>query len=337
MNRQHCVDTPSGRKGWLKYVFASIAMVAAGTALADTWPSRPIRMVIPFPPGQTSSDVFGRAMADKLSRALGQPVVVENRPGAGGTVGADMVSKSPADGYTILLAAAGTMTIAPTIYGPKMPFNVQTDLQPVSLFALVPYMLVVPSQMGIRTLREFIALSKEKPNSLNYFSSGNGTTPHLCGEVFRKQAGIEITHIPYKGGAIGTNDLLAGRVQLYCAGGPSTYGYIKNGSLVPLGLTTGQRSAVLPGVPTLAEQGLTGMENINSWVGILAPAKTPRPIVDRLQSEISKIMASPDMQTLVSEQAAEPMATTPEEFSRRIREETAYWANVVKSTGAKTD
>ncbi|MCJ0764028.1 Bug family tripartite tricarboxylate transporter substrate binding protein [Variovorax terrae] len=308
-----------------------------GPAGAADWPAKPIRMIIPFPPGQTSSDVFGRALADRLSRVFGQPVYVENRSGAGGTVGADLVAKAPADGYTLLLAASGTITIAPTLYGARMPFNVQADLQPVSLFALVPYMLVAPPSAGARTARDFVKLAKARPGSLNFVSSGNGTTPHLCGEVFRKQAGIDITHIPYKGGSEATADLLAGRVQLYCAGGPSTYGYVKDGSLVALGLTTARRSAVLPGVPTLAEQGITGMDNINSWVGLLAPAKTPRPVVDRLYAEISKIMATPEMQALVSNQAAEPMALTPDEFGRRIREETAYWANVIQTTHAKTD
>jgi len=198
-------------------------------------------------------------------------------------------------------------------------------------------MLVVPAQMKIRSMKEFIDLAKAKPNTLNFMSSGNGTTPHLCGEVFKLQAGIDITHVPYKGGALGTTDLLAGRVHLYCAGGPSTYNYVTSGRLVALGVTNAQRSPSLPGVPTLTEQGLAGIDNINSWVGLLTTAKTPRPIIDRLYNEISKIMATPEMNKLVSTQAADPMATTPEEFDRRIRAETAYWADMIKRTGAKAD
>lgn len=312
-----------------------IASLGAPAAHAQEWPSKPIHMIIPFPPGQTSSDVFGRAMAQRLSKALGQSVVVENRPGAGGTVGADLVAKAPPDGYTLLLAANGTITIAPNVYGSKMPFNPRTDLEPISLFALVPYMLVVPPTVPARTIGEFIALAKAQPGTLNFISSGNGTTPHLCGEWFKRQAGIDIVHIPYKGGATAMGDLLSGRVQLYCAGGPSTYGYIQNQKLFVLGLTSAQRTAVFPGVPTIGEQGVAGMANLNSWVGLLAPAKTPRPIVDRLYREIAKIMATPEMQTLVSTQAAEPMALTPDEFAKRIKDETAFWGQIVDATGAR--
>jgi tripartite-type tricarboxylate transporter receptor subunit TctC len=316
---------------------ALLAMTLTAAAHADDWPSKPIRLIIPFPPGQTSSDVFGRAMAEKLSVALRQPVVVENRAGAGGTVGADQVVKATPDGHTLLLAANGTITIAPSVYGAKMPFNPQTDLQPVSLFALVPYMLVVPPSLPAKSLKEFLALAKAQPNTLNFVSSGNGTTPHLCGEWFKRQAGIAITHVPYKGGSLANNDLLAGRVHLYCAGGPSTYGFLKAGSLRALGLTAAKRSPVLPDTPTLAEQGLAGMEDINSWVGIFAPQKTPKAVVDRLYAEIAKIMATPEMRNLVSGQAAEPMALTPAEFSARIREETARWAEIVKVTGAQAN
>lgn len=311
------------------------AALAAPAARAQEWPTKPIRMIIPFPPGQTSSDVFGRAMAQRLTKALGQSVVVENKPGAGGTVGADLVAKAAPDGYTLLLAANGTITIAPNVYGSKMPFNPRVDLQPVSMFALVPYMLVVPPTVPARTIGEFIELAKAQPGVLNFISSGNGTTPHLCGEWFKRQAGIDIVHVPYKGGATAMGDLLSGRVQLYCAGGPSTYGYIQSQKLHVLGLTSAKRSAVFPGVPTIAEQGIPGVDNINSWVGILVPAKTPRPIVDRLYREIAKIMATSEMQTLVSTQAAEPMAQTPEEFATRIKDETALWARIVDATGAR--
>lgn len=322
-------------------VVASALMLAtsalSGLAFAEEWPTKPIRLIIPFPPGQTSSDVFGRAMAEKLSQALGQTVFVENRPGAGGTVGADQVVKAAPDGYTLLLAANGTITIAPSVYGSRMPFDPQTDLQPVSLFALVPYMLVAPPSVPAKNIQEFISLAKEKPGTLNFVSSGNGTTPHLCGEWFKRQAGIEIMHVPYKGGSIATNDLLAGRVHLYCAGGPSTFGYLKSGKLRSLGLTSAKRSPVLPEIPTLAEQGVQGMEDINSWVGIFAPAKTPKPVVDRLYTEIAKIMAASDMRELVSGQAAEPMALTPTQFATRIRAETVRWATIVQTTGARAN
>jgi len=304
---------------------------------AQEWPTKAIRLVIPFPPGQTSSDVFGRAMAERLRRELGQPVVVDNRPGAGGTVGANLVAKSAPDGYTLLLAAAGTMTISPSVYGKKMPFNPQTDLQPVSMFALVPYMLVVPPSVPANNIREFMKIAADKPGTLNFISSGNGTTPHLCGEWFKRQSKTDITHVPYKGGAIGTVDLLAGRAHMYCAGGPSTFGYLQSGKLKAIGLTSAKRSPLLPDVPTLAEQGVAGLENIHSWVGILAPAGTPRPVVDKLYGVIAKIMKTTEMRTLISEQAAEPMAQTPAEFAARIKSETAYWANIVKVTGATID
>lgn len=325
---------------WRRILLAATTSIALGFSAignahaADDWPKRIIKLIIPFPPGQTSSDVFGRAMAEKLGRALGQSVVVENRPGAGGTLGADQVSKAAPDGYTLLLAANGTITIAPSVYGSKMPFDPQKDLQPISLFALVPYMLVVPPSVPAKTAQEFIQLAKTNPGSLNFVSSGNGTTPHLCGEWFKRQAGIDIVHVPYKGGSVATADLLAGRVHLYCAGGPSTFGYLKEGTLRAIGLTSAKRSPVLPNIPTFAEQGVKGMENINSWVGIFAPAGTPAPIVKRLYTEIEKIMKTPEMRTLVEGQASEPMALTPEEFASRIRTESAHWAKIVKETGA---
>ena len=313
----------------------ALALAAVGSATAaDDWPKRVIKMIIPFPPGQTSSDVFGRAMADKLGQALGQTVVVENKPGAGGTLGADQVAKSAPDGYTLLLAANGTITISPSVYGAKMPFDPQKDLQPISLFALVPYMLVVPPMVPANNAQEFIKLARAQPGTLNFVSSGNGTTPHLCGEWFKRQAGIDIVHVPYKGGSVATTDLLAGRVQLYCAGGPSTFGYLRDGKLRAIGLTSAKRSPVLPNIPTLAEQGVKGMEDINSWVGLFAPAGTPAPIVKRLYSEIAKIMATREMRTLVEGQAAEPMALTPEEFAARIKGESAHWAKIVQTTGA---
>jgi len=294
-------------------------------------------MVIPFPPGQTSSDVFGRAMAEQLRKDLGQPIVVDNRPGAGGVVGAHLVAKSVPDGYTLLLAAAGTITISPSIYGKKMPFDPQTDLAPVSLFALVPYMLVVPPSVPAKSVSEFIKFAKDQPGTLNFVSSGNGTTPHLCGEWFKRQAKLDITHVPYKGGAIATIDLLAGRAHLYCAGGPSTVGFLQSGKLRAIGMTSAKRSPLFPDVPTLGEQGIAGLDSINSWVGIFAPAGTPRPVIDRLHREIARIMEGPEMRKLITEQAAEPMALTPAQFAARIKSETAYWANVVKVTGATID
>ncbi|TDP62064.1 Bug family tripartite tricarboxylate transporter substrate binding protein [Roseateles toxinivorans] len=314
-------------------VLTAICTTAHGAGSVAVWPNKVIKLIIPFPPGQTSSDVFGRALAEKLGPALGQTVVVENRPGAGGTVGADQVAKAPADGYTLLLAANGTITIAPSVYGAKMPFDPQKDLQPVSLFALVPYMLVAPPSVTATTAQEFISLAKAQPGILNFVSSGNGTTPHLCGEWFKRQAGIDIMHVPYKGGSVATADLLAGRVHLYCAGGPSTFGYLKSGKLRALGLTSAKRSPVLPNIPTLAEQGVRGMDDINSWVGVFAPAKTPAPVVQRLYAEIAKIMATPEMRELVAGQAAEPMALTPVQFAARIKEETAHWSRVVETIG----
>lgn len=334
-------DSPKARHSLL-LVVAACALSAIGTGAsaagpAEVWPHKVIKLIIPFPPGQTSSDVFGRALAERLGPALGQTVVVENRPGAGGTVGADQVVKAPADGYTLLLAANGTITIAPSVYGAKMPFDPQKDLQPVSLFAVVPYMLVAPPSVNASNVQEFVSLAKAQPGTLNFISSGNGTTPHLCGEWFKRRTGIDILHVPYKGGAGASVDLLAGRVHLYCAGGPSTFGYLKSGKLRALGLTSAKRSPVLPDIPTLAEQGVRGMEDINSWVGVFAPAKTPAPVVQRLYAEIAKIMSTREMHELVAGQAAEPMALTPAQFAARIKEETAHWSRVVKDIGVIID
>lgn len=325
---------------WLERVKCLTALLlglCVAGAQAQEWPSRPIRLIVPFPAGQTASDQFPRFLAERLSVALKQAVVVENRPGAGGTVGAASVAKAPPDGYTLLAAATGTITIAPSVYGAKMPFNPLTDLAPISLFAVVPYMLVVPASLSVRNVQEFIALAKSKPGALNFGSSGNGTTPHLCGERFKRQAGIDIVHVPYKGGAVAQTDLLAGRLQLYCTGGPASIVHVKAGNLRVIGLTMPERSPVLPDVPTLAEQGVAGMDDINSWVGLFAPAGTPPAIINRLYTEVARIMAMPDMRQLIADQASESLALSPAEFAQRIRRETAVWSEVVKATGATSN
>lgn len=325
-------------RGFLRAAASALVLASAAAsshAQVEVWPSKPIRLIIPFPPGQTATDVFGRAMAERLGQALGQSVVVESRPGAGGTLGGDYVVKSKPDGYTLLLGVNGTIAIAPSVYGSRMPFDPQVDLQPIALFATVPYMLVVPASLPVKNVRELVALARERPGSLNFGSSGNGTTPHLCGEWFKRQAGIDIVHVPYKGGSTANTDLVAGRLQIYCTGGPSTLSFIRNGQIRAIGLAAAARSPILPEIPTLAEQGVAGMEHIGSWVGLFAPAGTPKPIINRIHEAAAKVMASDEMRAFIYSQAGEPISLSPAESASRIKSETAEWASIVQATGAR--
>lgn len=306
-------------------VFAGIAF----TAHAQTYPNRPIRLVCPFAAGSSSNDILGRQLAQRLSVALGQQIVIDNRPGASGHIGAEMVARAAPDGYTLLLGTNGSLATSPSMYT-RLNYDPLRDFTPVARFVIVPYSLVVNAAMPVANLKEFVALAKARPGKLHFASSGSGNTPHLCGELLKIATGIDIVHVPYKSGAPAMVDLLSGHVQLFCAGVTSALPQVKTGKLRFIAVTTLNRSPAAPDVPTAHEQGLTGFD-VASWIALMAPAKTPQPIVRRLYEEIARVTNEPDMKNSILAQGAEPAVQSPEEFSVYHKEEIARWSRVVKA------
>ena len=308
--------------------------------LAQTaWPTKPVKIVVPFAPGGTT-DILARAVAPELSRAFGQSFVVENKGGAGGNLGADIVAKSPADGYTLLMGTVGTQSINKSLYS-RMPYDPQKDFAPITLVAGVPNVMVMNTEkakaMGINTVLDFIAYAKAHPGQLNMASSGNGTSIHLAGELFKTQTGIFMTHIPYTGSGPAMMGMLSGVVDVRFDNLPSAMAQIKAGKLKAFAVTSSQRSAALPDTPTVEEAGkLKGFE-ASSWFGLLAPAGTPADVVLRLQQETAKALKTPAMMEKLLAQGAIPSGNTPQEFAALIDAEIRKWAPVVKASGAKVD
>jgi len=318
----------------LKTLLLCATLAWSAHAAAQAYPVRPIRFIIPFPAGSSSNDILGRALAQKLSDALGQQVVVDNRSGASGHIGAEIVARAAPDGYTLLLGVNGTLAIGPSVF--KMSYDPLRDLTPVARFVNVPYAISIHPSIPAANIKEFIAYAKTRPGKLHFSSSGSGGTPHLCGELLKTMAGIDLVHVPYKGGAPAMVDLLGGQVQMYCAGITAGLPHAKTGRLRLIAATTLKRSAVAPDVPTAHESGLAGFD-VASWISIMAPAKTPRPVIQRLYDEIVKITNEPAMRNYIISQGAEPALQTPEEFSAYLKEEIAKWAKVVKAAGVKVD
>ncbi len=305
----------------------AIALGGASSAFAQEWPAKPISLVVPFPSGGTT-DILARALGDQLSKNLGQPVIVENRPGAGATVGADYVAKAKPDGYTLLMGAVHH-TIATSVYR-KLPYSFQKDLVPVSTLAMVPNVLVINSaKTPAKNVAELVTLAKKASPELSYGSNGNGTAQHLIGTQFQAATGTQLLHVPYKGSGPLTTDLLGGQVTMSFDTLTTVLPHIKAGKLKALAVTTAKRSSVLPEVPTMEEAGLKGFD-IGTWFGVLAPAATPKPVVTRLNAEIVRIVNSPDFQQRMIAAGAEPMASTPEAFAKRIHDETGKFAVLVK-------
>lgn len=317
-------------------VVAALLCVAAAQAVpAQNYPNRPIRLVVPYPPGSSTNDILGRALALRLSAALGQQVVVDNRAGASGNVGSELVARSSPDGYTLLIGVAGPLAVGPSVYT-KLGYNPITDLAPIAMYASVPYVLVVNPSLPVTNVKELIALAKAKPGQLNFASSGNGGSPHLCGELFKVMAGIDIAHIPYQGAAIAMTDVLGGRVPIICTGATALSAHIKSGRVRPLGGAGLKRSPLMPELPTISEQGLAGFE-VNSWTGLLAPAKTPEPVIRRLYEVVAKIVSSDDMKNFLAGVGAEPALMDPREFGAYLKADTAKWAKVVKAANLKLE
>jgi tripartite-type tricarboxylate transporter receptor subunit TctC len=320
--------------------FALAASAAAllpswrGAGAQEAWPTRQIRLVVPFPAGGTT-DIIGRVVAAELNKAFGVPAIVDNRAGAGGNIGSEIVARSAPDGYTLLVCTVGTHGINTSLYS-RLTFDPLKDFAPVTLLALVPNVLVVNPSVKASSVKELIALAKANPGRLNYASSGNGTSIHLSGELFKSMTGTFMTHIPYRGSAPAVADLLAGQVDLMFDNLPSALPHIRAGKLRALGVTSARRADALPDVPTIAEAGVPGYE-ASSWFGLTAPAGTPAPVVVRIQQTVAKAFATPEVREKLLGQGAEPVANTPEAFGQYIRDEIAKWAKVVKASGAKVD
>jgi tripartite-type tricarboxylate transporter receptor subunit TctC len=312
---------------------ALLCALAAAAALAQPYPSKPIRMVVAFAPGGIA-DFAARSVAPRLAEALGVPVVVENRAGAGGIIGAELVAKSPPDGYTLLVTSI-SHTINPSVMK-SLPFDTQRDFAPVMLIADAPNILVLHPSMQASSLSELIDLAKKRPGQLNYASSGVGTSTHLCGELFKTMAGVELQHVPYKGGGPAVADLLGGQVQLMFATLPTVLEHVRAGKLRALGVTGAQRFSGAPDIPTLAEAGLAGYD-VSGWSGLFAPARTPRAAIDRLANETAKILSDPALKERFFAQGAEPAVKMPDEFAAFVDAEIRKWRKVADASGMRAN
>jgi tripartite-type tricarboxylate transporter receptor subunit TctC len=312
-------------------VLCSLFVVAAGAQ--DAYPSRPLKFILPFPPGG-GTDILGRVIAERLSASLGQPVVTENRGGAGGNVGAEAAAHSAPDGYTIVLVAP-SLAISPSLYS-KLNYDPVKDLAPIGLVATVPNVMITNPAVEAKNLQEFIALARSRPGAMNYGSGGAGTSNHLAGELFNIVTGARLVHVPYKGVNLAMQGVLAGEIQLVFIGIPAALPHIKAGKLRALALVAPQRSPALPEVPTVAEAGLRDFE-VTTWYGIMTPAGTPRPIVSRLNAELVKIMHAPDVKERLAAMATDPLTSTPEEFAAYLKREIAKWGDVVRKANLKAD
>jgi tripartite-type tricarboxylate transporter receptor subunit TctC len=317
--------------------FVRIAVLAAlgvAPALAQNYPTKPIRILIAQAPG-SATDVVSRVVGNRLSEGLGQPVVIEARPGAGGLVGTEAAARSAPDGYTLFMANNSTHGSNPAVYA-KLPYDAVNDFAPIGFVASVPYVLVVDPSLPVKNVQELIALAKSKSGKLNYASAGNGSTHHFCGELLKSMSGIDILHIPYKGSPPAITGLLGGEVSLMFANVADIGSQIKAGKVKPLAVTTAKRAASLPDVPTMSEAGLPGFE-IVSWFGLLAPAGTPAPIVARLNAETVKVLERPDVKAALANQGLEVAPGTPEQFAAHIKSEIAKFTKIGKAAGIKAE
>jgi tripartite-type tricarboxylate transporter receptor subunit TctC len=317
----------------LKPVLAAALAISATLAHAQTYPSKPIRFVVPFPPGG-SADVLARTVGGRLAAVLGQPVVVDNKPGAGGIVGADSVAKSPADGHTLLFANTN-IAINPSLYS-KLPYDTAAAFSPVVLMVMVPNLLLVADDVPARSVAELTALAKSKPGALNYASAGNGTFPHLAVELYKLRAGVSITHVPYKGAAPALNALLAKEVQVLSNDLLTAQQHVKAGKVRALAITSANRSPVMPDVPTMAEAGVKDYVAVG-WQGVMVPAGTPGEVVQRLNSEINKILADPELNKSLGAQGLEVVGGSVAQFADFLRSDTERWRQAVAASGAKAD
>ena len=323
---------------WVRFCVWSLALAftaSAHPALAQSWPSKSVRFIVPYPPG-SGTDIMARRIGQRLSERLGQSFVVDNRAGAGGSIGTEAIARAPADGYTIGIVDAGALTINPAIY-PKLGYDTQRDLSPIIEVSTLPFMLVAHPSLGVNNLRELITLAKREPGRINYASVGNGSGVHLATEMLKKQSGISLTHIPYKGSAPALTDVLAGTTPLMFVNLLSGLPHVKSGKLRVLAVGTPARLSALPDVPTIAEAGLPDYQ-FQVWIGIVAPAGTPADVIERLNSEIRAAVAVPEIrEQLVNEGGMQIVGNSPAQFGAHIAADLVLWRKVVKDTGAKLD
>ncbi len=323
---------------WRKWVAAAlVGLAAAGASLqaaAQRYPARPIRIVVPFPPGG-STDILARALGHKLTEAWGQQVMVDNRPGAGGSIGAEAAAKAPADGYTLLMAHIGTLAVNPALY-PRLGYDAAKDFAPVSMVAIVPNVLVVHPSVPAKSVAELIDHARRNPGKLNYSSGGNGSAAHLAMEYFKLQTKTDVVHVPYKGTVPAVTDVISGQVSLTMTGAPAVMPHAQSGKLRALGVSSTARLDAFPQLPTIAESGVPGFD-ATQWYGIVAPAGTPVDIVRKLNETIVSIMGSKDMKERLNTEGAIAAANTPEEFARFIEAERRRWGAVVKAAGMRPD
>jgi tripartite-type tricarboxylate transporter receptor subunit TctC len=313
---------------------ALLLALTVSIAAAQNYPAKPIHLIVPFPPGGPT-DIVGRLVGQKLSEGLGQPVVVDNRPGAGGTVGSAAAAKAPSDGYTLLYGSTSTLAIAPALYH-NLSYDPRTAFAPITLVSRGAIIAAVNAQVPAHTLAEFIALAKKEPGKLSYSSAGSGTPPHLAAELFKTVAGVDLLHVPYKGGAPAISDLVGGQVQAIFEGHVVLLPHIKSGKVRALAITGQKRDPALPDVPTFAEAGLPSYD-VYFWSGLVAPAGTPKDVIARLSGVLVQALNAPDAREALTRQGLEPAPTTPQQFASFIGSEVERWGRVAKDSGAKLD
>jgi tripartite-type tricarboxylate transporter receptor subunit TctC len=318
-------------RNWLRLILALALAGSASTGLAQSWPSKPVRIIVPFTAG-SATDILARTYGQKLSETWGQPVLIENRPGAGGTIGAGLVAKSPADGYTLLVHSAA-QAYNPSIYS-ALTYDTVKDFVDVAALGGQPNVLVVAPSLGVKSVAELIALAKQKPGQLNFASAGTGSGTHINGEKFKLAAGIDVVHVPYKGTPEALTDTMAGRVTYYFSPISAALPFVKDGKLVALAVSTSKRASALPNVPTVAESGLPGFD-YSLWVGMFAPAGTPQAVIDKIAQDVRAAAQSPDMKERFATLGAEPMPMTPQEFTKFVQTEIDESAKVIKAAGIK--
>jgi len=320
---------------WKNNVFLLLAVLLSTFVSAQTaYPDRPIKLIVPYPPGGTT-DLLARTLAPRLSERLGQPILIENRAGAGGVIGSQVVAKSPADGYTLVFGSIASHGILPAIQVPP-PYDPIRDFSPVSLVAITPNVLLANVAAPAKNVAELIAIAKSQPGKLNFGSTSLGGSPHMSGELLKSQAKIQMVHVPYKGGAPMLVDLMGGQISYAFDNLPSSIQHIRSGKVKALAVTTAKRWPHAPEIPTMAEAGLTGYES-SAWFGLLAPGNTPKAVVDLLQKQVTFILKQPEVEKIFLEQGAMPVGNSPDEFVRFISAEMLKWKTVVSDTGVKLD